>query len=120
MCERAIIVDISPIRSSPLLDSMLSIFGSMLSVTVPAELSLSDGRKLANELLRDKMHDETRAFVMMNFTKRADGSFGWKTNVETLHREFVANISRFPPELMGKKFEGPTLFVGGMHSDYIA
>lgn len=120
MCERAIIVDISPIKSSPLLHSMLSIFGAMLSVTVPSHLSLSDGRKLANELLREKMHEDTRAFVMMNFVKRADGTFGWKTNVDTLHREFEANISHFPKHLMGSKFAGPTLFVGGMHSDYIA
>lgn len=120
MVEKAVIVDISPVKSSPLLEAMEQIFSAMLSVTVPAELSLSDGRKLANELLRANMNDETRSFVMMNFLKQPDGSFGWRTNVETLHREFRANISRFPEHFLGKQFDGPMLFLGGAHSDFIS
>lgn len=120
MVEKAVIVDISPVKSSPLLEAMDHIFSVMLSVSVPAELSLSDGRKLANEQLKPAMNDETRSFVMMNFVKRPDGSFGWRTNVETLHREFQANISRFPGHLLDKQFGGPMLFLGGSRSDFIS
>lgn len=98
---------------------MEGMFGAMLSVDVPAQLDLSAGRKLANQQLQSVMNDETRAFVMMNFVKNADGTFGWRTNVATLKREFQQNISRFPANLIGKQFAGPTLFIGGTRSDFI-
>lgn len=103
-----------------MLVGMNNMFSAMLSVQVPADLDLSAGRKVANAQLKAVMNDETRAFVMMNFVKKPDGSFGWRTNVATLHREFNDHVSRFPDDLLHKQYTGPTLFVGGRHSDYIA
>lgn len=120
MVEKAIIVDISPVKSSPILTDMNTMFGAMLSVKVPADLDLIAGRKLADAQLKAIMNDETRAFVMMNFLKKPDGSFGWRTNVQTLHRQFNEHISRFPVNLLQQQFSGPTLFVGGSKSDFIA
>lgn len=79
MVEKAVIVDISPVRSSTQLQSMKLIFGSMLEVNVPSELNMKAARSLADKLLKKTItNDETRGFIMMNFVKHPDGRFELK------------------------------------------
>lgn len=76
MVEKAIIVDISPVRSSPLLTSMNIIFESMLTVSVPDDLDMRAARKLADSQLKKIItNDETRGFIMLNFVKHPDGKY---------------------------------------------
>lgn len=79
MVEKAVIVDISPVRSSTQLQSMKLIFGSMLEVNVPSELNMKAARSLADKQLKKTItNDETRGFIMMNFVKHPDGRFEFK------------------------------------------
>lgn len=79
MIEKSIIVDISPVRSSPLMQSMITIFASMLEVNVPSDLDMKTARSLADKQLQKNITDnETRGFVMMNFVKHPDGRLYFK------------------------------------------
>lgn len=74
MVEKAIIVDISPVHSSPLLHSMNTIFGAMVEVNVSSELDMKAARNSANDQLKKTITDEgTRGFIMMNFVRHPDG-----------------------------------------------
>lgn len=76
LVEKAIIVDISPVRSSPQLTSMETIFGSMLEVKVPSELDMKAARSSADKQLQKHItYPETRSFIMMNFVRKPDGRF---------------------------------------------
>lgn len=121
MVEKAIIVDISPVQTSPLLLAMEGIFGAMKSVRVAADLDMTAARKAANEQLMatSTMDEGTRSFVLTNFVRKPTGGYGWRQNVDVLHREFRENISRFPPGMLQKRFDGPVLFLGGRHADFI-
>ncbi|KAG4066606.1 hypothetical protein HA402_007242 [Bradysia odoriphaga] len=120
LVDRAIIVDVSPVRSSPSLIGMGGIFAAMTTVNIPATMKMSEGRSLANEQLMDAIPSkETRDFVLMNLVKGADGRFSWRANVEALHQNFNDHISTFPESLAGKQYHGPVLFLAGSKSDYI-
>lgn len=69
LVESAIFVDISPVQTSPSLHSMGALFEAMLNVRVPAELSLSAGRRVAGEQLADTLHPSTQQFILMNLVK---------------------------------------------------
>ncbi len=74
LVDRAIIVDVSPVRSSPSLMSMGEIFAAMTAVDIPDTLKMSEGRELANQqLMKAIPSKETRDFVLMNLVKGADG-----------------------------------------------
>ncbi|KAJ6649176.1 Protein ABHD11, partial [Pseudolycoriella hygida] len=120
LVDRAIIVDVSPVRSSPSLLSMGEIFAAMTKVDIPITFKMSEGRELANQQLMDAIPSkETRDFVLMNLVKGTDGRFGWRANVSALHQNFKEHIAKFPESLAGKQFAGPVLFLAGSRSDYI-
>lgn len=71
-----IIVDVSPVRSSPSLLSMGEIFAAMTKVNIPMTVKMSEGRELANlQLMKAIPSKETRDFVLMNLVKKSDGRF---------------------------------------------
>lgn len=72
--EKAIVVDVSPITTSPALKNMGEIFAAMHLVNVEKGLSPSEGRASANEQIKPFIPDQvTRDFVLMNLYRTDDG-----------------------------------------------
>jgi esterase len=47
-----------------------------------------------------------------------DGKIYWKPNLQILSKA-IESIGTFPPDLLSKTFESPTLFIRGEMSSYI-
>ncbi|KAH9629128.1 hypothetical protein HF086_008577 [Spodoptera exigua] len=60
---------------------------------------------------------EEMYFILMNIGQLPDKSFGWKCNVEAIANNFT-KIASFP-NLAGKIYNGPTLFIGSKLSSFI-
>lgn len=74
MVEKAIIVDVSPVTTSPALKNMGEIFAAMHSVRVEKGLSPSDGRESADQQIKPIIADKvTRDFILMNLYRADDG-----------------------------------------------
>lgn len=72
--EKAIIVDVSPVTTSPSLKSMGEIFAAMRSVSLPKNIGLSEARAMADEQLKVAIVDKvTRSFILMNLHRANDG-----------------------------------------------
>lgn len=54
----------------------------------------------------------------MNLIESESGEFKWRVNLPVLETIFRAKIATFP-DVNGKVYPGPTLFLGGGNSDYI-
>lgn len=118
--EKAIFVDISPIASSPSLTSMVSLFDSMKSAKLPSNLTPSQARSVVDQHLQKAINTRSiRDFLLTNLVQNSDGSYGWRVNVDALHKNFLNNIAKFPADGLKLKFSGPVLFIGGAQSDYL-
>lgn len=74
MVEKAIIVDVSPVTTSPALKNMGEIFGAMRRVRVPNDIGLPEARSVADEQIKEFIPDKvTRNFILMNLYRAADG-----------------------------------------------
>lgn len=74
LVEKAIIVDVSPITSSPALTSMGEIFAAMRRVKIDKKLSASGGRAAADKQLKESIPDKvTRDFILLNLYRAEDG-----------------------------------------------
>ncbi|KAH8329093.1 hypothetical protein KR074_003716 [Drosophila pseudoananassae] len=119
MVERLIVVDISPIGLPRSTAQMKLIFDAMLSMSIPNTLSMSEGRKLAKNLLKD-LDNETVDFIMLNLRKNAEtGEFSWACNAQVLSKftsridEYRTKADQLPP------YTGPTTFICGSRSPYM-
>ncbi|SPP78387.1 protein ABHD11 [Drosophila guanche] len=121
MTERLIVVDISPIRVPRTTGEMQRIFDAMVNISLPPELPLSEGRKLAKQqLLAATDSNETVEFIMLNLRKDPQtGAFSWACNAQLL-REFLprfhdyrSHFASLPP------YKGPTTFICGTRSPYM-
>lgn len=73
--EKAIIVDVSPVTTSPGLKSMGEIFAAMRRVSLPKDATLPEARNMADEQLKEVIVDKvTRNFILMNLYRAVDGS----------------------------------------------
>ncbi|KAL3272194.1 hypothetical protein HHI36_022677 [Cryptolaemus montrouzieri] len=119
LVEKLIVVDISPISTSPDISLMPVYMRALQSLNIPSNLTLSRARLAADLQLNESgMKDKgLRAFLLTNLIQKQDGSFDWRINLQALLMN-LDNIKRFPYE-KGTTFEGPTLFIGGTASDYI-
>lgn len=78
--EKAIIVDMSPVKESPSLIGMGLIFEQMTKVRIGSDLNMAAGRKLADEQLAETISDKiTRDFILMNLVKNEDGRYTYLT-----------------------------------------
>ena len=74
MVESAIIVDVSPVTTSPALRNMGEIFAAMNNVRVERGLSSAEGRASAEEQLKAFIPDQvTINFILMNLVREPDG-----------------------------------------------
>lgn len=119
LVEKLVVVDMSPARASPTLTDMVKIFKAMRSVTLDGSPSLTKARKMAEEQLAKTVKPlPLRQFLTMNLVEAEPGKYKWRVNLPVLEQNFSTEIAVFP-NVTGKVYMGPTLFIGGSNSDYI-
>ncbi|KAJ2942876.1 hypothetical protein O0L34_g15066 [Tuta absoluta] len=115
-----IVVDISPVKTSPQIFTMINLFEAMGAVAIRPGIAMSKARKLADEQLKTITPDvNLRNFLITNLVQTNTGAYTWRVNLPALKDNFQNNICSFPNNLKGLQYCGPTLFVGGSLSDYI-
>ncbi|XP_046803333.1 protein ABHD11 [Lucilia cuprina] len=117
--ENGIIVDISPISVPRDFFEMEQIFHAMKNLKIPSDLTIGDGRKLAEmELKKVVSQKETVDFILLNLRKK-DGSFSWAVNVDTLHKN-LRKFANFMDEISGlDPYKGRMMFVCGKKSKFV-
>lgn len=76
-------------------------------------------RSDAEHLLESAVPDAAmRGFLLQNLTSSAAG-FTWRVNLEAIEKSLPALLD-FPVDANTRPFTGPTLFVRGAQSDYVA
>ncbi|XP_053979849.1 protein ABHD11 [Hylaeus anthracinus] len=120
LVEKLVVVDMSPVRTSPKLMEIKKVFRAMQTVQLNNIPTLTKARKVAEEQLAN--HDvkplAIRQFLTMNLVEANNGKYKWRVNLPVLEQNFDSNIAKFPRSET-KVYEGPTLFIGGANSDYI-
>lgn len=75
LVEKAIIVDVSPITTSPQLKSMGEIFAAMRRVSLPNDIGLPEARIMADQQIKEFIPDKvTRSFILMNLYRAVNGA----------------------------------------------
>ena len=98
MVDKLVVVDISPIGTSPQLMSMIKYFDAMRSIRLTPSIPLSVARKMADQQLSASIPEKAlRDFLIMNLVEVEGGLYRWRLNLETLANNFTTNISNFPP-----------------------
>lgn len=122
LVEKAIIVDISPSTGLGTSNTNIPLFlQSMKMIQIFPTATIHQARKLADEQLARIIAEKSlRDFLITNLVKaeKEGGHFRWRINLEALERNFNTGVAQFP-QLTGRKFEGPTLFIAGGRSDYV-
>lgn len=74
-------------------------------------------RRAADAVLAERIENRAiRAFLLKNYRELADGSYGWRFNLDGVRGEYE-KISAWP-EHRGR-YEGPTLLIRGARSPYV-
>ncbi|KAI6074211.1 Protein ABHD11 [Aix galericulata] len=116
LVERLISVDISPV-STTLVSEFSAYISAMQSVNIPAGLSRSAARQLADSQLSPAVqHPQLRQFLLTNLVE-VEGHYVWRVNLEAISHH-LEDILSFP--VFHKPYPGPTLFLGGSNSPYIS
>ncbi|XP_020717423.1 protein ABHD11 isoform X2 [Ceratitis capitata] len=120
LVDRAIIIDISPIAVPRDFHQMEEIFKAMESVNIPANYSLGQGRKLAEDQIKDAVGVQaTVEFILLNLKKRENGEFYWIPNLKALRENlrlfnnFKDYVKYLPP------YKGPVMFICGNQSNFV-
>lgn len=116
------VVDISPVSTAGILNDFFpKLIDVMKSIKFEGIENVSKARNAAKEaILASGVVDsmEGMSFILMNISTRADKTVGWNYNLDALKNSFNL-IATFPEEMKNKKYDGPTLFVGGEKSNYL-
>ncbi len=108
---RLIIADIAPVNYT---HDNLSIITALESL----DLALVKNRGDADTKLREKIpHKEIRAFLLQNLVYN-DKRYEWRINMPVI-KAYLADLQGFPSFSEQVFFEGPTLFLSGVDSDFI-
>lgn len=111
LVEKLIVVDIAP-RAYPSLHD--EIFDALKSI----DLSTIQTRQQVDASLAQRIPQTAiRQFLMKNLTRNNSGKFMWKANIDALDRSYGELMRAIDS---GTPFAGPTLFVRGTRSSYIA
>jgi len=111
MVRQLLVVDIAP-KSYP--GGHEGIFAALLAL----DLSQINDRKEAEVQLREHIPEQgVRQFLLKNLSREKEGGYRWKMNLPIIHQ--------FYQEILGNvyqegQYEGPTLFIRGGQSRYIA
>uniref|UniRef100_A0ABD2XNQ8 sn-1-specific diacylglycerol lipase ABHD11 n=1 Tax=Trichogramma kaykai TaxID=54128 RepID=A0ABD2XNQ8_9HYME len=119
LVEKLIVVDFCPTKTSPSLLGMIKLFDAMRSISLEGAPSLTKARKLADEQLSVNVKSNAvRQFLLTNLVESETGKYKWRVNLPVLEENFPTRIANFTHE-KDRKFNGPTLFIGGTESDYL-
>lgn len=119
LVDRLIVADISPVRDSPHLFTMPSIFQTLERINLPTDVPMSTCRTMVDDQLSKSIEDKgLRAFLLTNLVEKRKGNFHWRINIPTLLSNFN-HLAKFPILNDSIQYKGPTLFVAGANSDFI-
>jgi esterase len=108
--DKLIIVDIAPRAYPP---HHQDIFKALAN-TDPAQFN---NRRDVDEALKDGIETASiRQFILKSLYRNEQGQMGWRFNLSALQDQY--NSIAKEPEFE-QTFDGPTLFIKGMNSDYI-
>jgi pimeloyl-ACP methyl ester carboxylesterase len=114
LVRRLVVIDIAPIASG----SSRGEFRHLLDALAAVDLASVERRTDADAALRAAIpEDGVRGFLLQNL-RRGDHGFEWEPNLRLL-REHLSAVMGFP-DLVGHRFTGPVLWIGGERSDYIS
>ncbi len=112
LTAKLVVVDISPDGYN---DRHSEVFAALLAANVSSAVS----REAVQEILRNKLHDETTAqFLLKSLTRseKANVNFEWRFNLEALFE----NYSFISGEIKSTRaFPGQSMFIKGGNSNYI-
>ncbi|KAF5307422.1 hypothetical protein FQR65_LT06936 [Abscondita terminalis] len=119
LVEKAIILDVSPVnhKSESEFSFVRFFLDKMMEVKFPTGVSKFEARaNIDKQLAVDIKKKAIRQFLLTNLVEKAPGFFGWRVNLSVISDNFYANIRTFP-NVKGKIYEGPTLFIVGGNSN---
>jgi pimeloyl-ACP methyl ester carboxylesterase len=103
-------VDIAPRAYPPKHDD---VFKGLLAIDI-AQLT---SREEADRILSQYVPEQSmRQFLLKNLTRNENGRFGWRMNLDGIHRSYRPLNEAVGS---GRQFTGEVLFVRGGRSDYI-
>lgn len=112
MVDRLVVVDIAP-RAYP--GGHEAIFQALLGL----DLDALGERGEADAILAERIPQRgIRQFLLKNLTRTKDGGYAWKMNLSAIHRHYPDILANIRPA--AEPFAGPTLFIRGANSDYLA
>lgn len=105
-----VVLDISPVSYQPRHDPVIA------GLQAVAATSISS-RQQADTLLQGFVDDAmTRAFLLKNLSRQADGSYRLKLNLDALAANYYSELAA---AVSGPAYNGPALFLKGELSAYI-
>ncbi len=109
--EGLVVVDIAPKAYSPRHTALLESLRAL-------DLAAYRTRAEINAALRPQIpSDGVRNFLLKNLQRDGQGGYGWKMNLDAIYRHYDRLNGAMEAD---GTFEGPTLFVRGSASDYVA
>lgn len=110
MVDKLIVADISP---RPATGGHEDIFAALFSL----DLATVNSRKEADLHLQERIADfGVRQFLLKNLTRRKEGGYQWKMNLQVLFDDYKEVLTEIKSE---DTFDGETLFIRGGKSDYV-
>jgi len=108
--QRLIVVDIGPDVYPP---GHELVFQALLSVDINAVTSRGEVEEALGKFIEDP---GVRLFLMKNLSRKKEGGYAWKMNLDLLFKEYANILSGIQTLDL---IETPTLFVGGEKSVYL-
>ncbi len=110
LIHKLIVVDIAP---KPYRPHHNTYFDALLNL----DLSDIDNRRAAQDALTQSIKNQSvLQFLLKNLSRKSDGTYSWKFNLDALNDNYLDLISGIENEAV---FDKPTLFIAGKFSDYI-
>lgn len=106
-----VVVDIAPVAYA---DRMTQYVQAMGGIDTASLANRAAAQRRLTELLSDP---GVVGFLLQNLVNRND-HFDWRLNLAAIGLA-VPQLSGFPPELLGSRYDGPAALIHGMRSDYV-
>ena len=107
---RLVVVDVAPVTYA---DRLSSYVQAMRTVDVAAVASRSEIQRSLGSMIPDA---GVVSFLMQNLVPRND-HFDWRINLLGINAS-MHGLCGFPPELLTRRYDGPTHLIAGERSDY--
>ncbi|XP_037727031.1 protein ABHD11 [Drosophila subpulchrella] len=123
LVERVILVDTTPAPVPSSFYLTREVFEMMIQVapTIPANLSLSEGRRFILPIFQDVVQDvsELRT-VIQNLRKMQDSTFGWSVNPQAVLSSWAEMMIDYESTIGGlSPFMGEVLLIAGSQSEFV-